>query len=127
GDAFRGSLTIQSSTPVSIVGLRFSGQEFSTIPIPVASPSNVPQQGPFGGPAASIFPQFAMSGGWATTIGLVNVSSTPIAGRIDIFDPNGNPLPVSWNGAQASTFNYSIPAKGSAFFAPRDSNGQSPF
>jgi hypothetical protein len=117
GDAFRGSLTIQSSTPVSIVGLRFSGQEFSTIPIAVTNPSNVAQQGSIGGAAAVIFPQFAMSGGWATTIGLVNMSSTPIAGRIDIFDPNGNPLPVTWNGAQASSFNYSIPAKGSALLA----------
>src|SRR5581483_6871647 len=68
GAAFRGSLEIQSQVPVSIVGLRFSGQEFSTVPIPVSSASS-PQ---------TVFPQFAMSGGWATTLGLVNNGATAV-------------------------------------------------
>jgi hypothetical protein len=127
GAAFRGSVTIQSSIPVSIVGIRFSSSEFSTLPAPISTAAGVPQQGNIGGPNAIMFPQFAMSGGWATTLGLLNTTSTAISGRIDIFDTDGNPMPVSLNGNRQSTFSYSIPARGSMIFAPRDSNGQSPF
>jgi hypothetical protein len=127
GNAFTGSLSIQSSVAVSIVGLRFSGQEFSTVPITVSGTSNVPQQGPVGGANATMFPQFAMSGGWATTVGMVNTASTPISGRLDLFDPSGKPLVVRLNDVTASTFTYSIPAHGSVTFAPRDAGGLSPF
>jgi len=125
--AFRGSVTMQSSIPVSIIGIRFSGAEFSTLPAPVSTAASVPQQGNIGGPNAVMFPQFAMSGGWATTLGLLNTTSTTASGRIDIFDTDGNPMPVTLNGNRQSTFSYSIPARGSLTFAPRDSNGQSPF
>jgi hypothetical protein len=68
-----------------------------------------------------------MSGGWATTLGLVNNTLSPISGRVDIFDSNGNPLVIPWNGQHNSTFTYTIPPYGTVIFAPRDSNGQSPF
>jgi hypothetical protein len=117
GAAFTGSLEVNSQVPVSIIGLRFSGQEFSTVPIAAA---NMPS-------TQTVFPQFAMSGGWATTLTLVNNSSSAVSGRIDIFDPSGNPLPLPWNGANKSTFTYSLAPHGSVLFAPRDNNGQSPF
>jgi hypothetical protein len=119
GSAFRGNLTIQSSLPVSIVGLRFSGGEFSSIP----TPSNAV------GTAGStiVFPQFAMAGGWATTLGLLNNGSGTMSGRVSIFDKDGRPMTVTLNGVTASSFGYAIPARGSLTLAPRDSNGQSPF
>jgi hypothetical protein len=117
GSSFRGSLEIQSQVPVSIVGLRFSGQEFSTVPTP--APNTTSSQ--------IVFPQFAMSGGWATTLGLVNNSSSTVSGRIDIFDPAGKASAIPWNGTNQSTFNYKLAPQGSVLFAPRDSNGQSPF
>src|SRR5687767_3388115 len=40
--AFRGSLVVQSSVPVSLIGLRFSGAEFSTLPIVPITPVGVP-------------------------------------------------------------------------------------
>jgi len=120
GAAFRGNVTIQSSIPVSIVGIHFSGIEFSTVPVPVAS-------APLSATSPVIFPQFAMSGGWATTLSLLNTSSGAISGRVDIFDTNGNPMIVTLNGTASSTFSYSIPARGSMTLAPRDANGQSPF
>ena len=119
GAAFTGSLSVQSSQPVSIIGLRFSGQEFSTVPVfPVTNP-----------PATSqiVFPQVAMSGGWATTFGLVNTTGNTISGRLDLFDPTGKPLVLTLNDTTASTFTYSIPARGSLTFAPRDPSGLSPF
>ncbi|PYS21525.1 MAG: hypothetical protein DMG11_27830, partial [Acidobacteria bacterium] len=91
GAAFRGNVTIQSSIPVSIVGIHFSGIEFSTVPVPVAS-------APLSATSPVIFPQFAMSGGWATTLSLLNTSSGAISGRVDIFDTNGNPMTVTLNG-----------------------------
>jgi hypothetical protein len=127
GAAFRGSISIQSSTPVSIIGLRFSGAQFSTLPVPVSNPATVPANGPVGGPNATMFPQFAMSGGWATVLDLVNNTSKPVSGRVDIFDPNGNPLAILWNGSRQSTFTYSIPPNGALSLSPRDTNGQSPF
>lgn len=119
GAGFRGSLRIRSSMPVSIVGLRFSGTEFSTAPLPSIGGSTVP--------ANIVFPQFAMSGGWATTVGLANIYAFPVIGRVDFFDPAGNPLSVELNGTKGSSFPYNIPPGGSLTLAPRDSNGQSPF
>jgi hypothetical protein len=131
GQAFEGSLDIQSPVAVSVIGLRFSGAQFSTLPVPANSPSPVPTRslgnGSVGGPSAVIFPQFAISGGWATTLGLLNNSSTSMSGRIDIFDSTGNPMSVNLNGVTKSTFTYALPPHGSGTLAPRDSNGQSPF
>jgi hypothetical protein len=72
-------------------------------------------------------PQFAISGGWATVLDLVNNTSSQISERVDIFDSNGNPLAVRWNGSSQSTFTYSIPTNGALSLSPRDANGQSPF
>jgi hypothetical protein len=127
GSTFEGSVTIESPIAVSIIGLRFSGAEFSTVPIPVTTGASVPLSGNVGGVNAAMFPQFALSGGWATTIGLVNTGTATASGRIDVFDPSGNPMPIPLNGESRSTFSYSIPARGSVLFAPRDSDGQSPF
>ncbi len=129
---FRGTLRIQSATPLAMLGLRFSGAEFSTLQvngspstggIPVRTLTN----GTVGGTNAILLPQFAMSGGWATQIALLNTSATTATGRVDIFDTNGNPMTVTLNGVTQSTFKYSISAGGAFLLAPRDINGQSPF
>ena len=141
GSGFRGSLRIQSSTPFAVVGLRFSGYIFSTLPVAVTAPvsgvpsrtlaagaaPNTPQAGNVGGSNALIIPQFAIAGGWATQIALVNDTTSTISGRIDLFDTAGNPLGANLNGETRSTFPYSIPVGGTFVLAPRDSNGQSPF
>ena len=59
-------------------------------------------------------------------LALVNNGSETINGRVDIFDPSGNPLPVKLNGVTQSTFTYSIAPAGTFVLAPRDANGQSP-
>jgi hypothetical protein len=116
--AFRGSLELQSSTPFAVLGLRFSGSEFSTLPVTGTAA---------GGNTSIVLPQFAMSGGWATQFALVNNGSAEAKGHIDIFDNSGNPMPVTLNGAKQSTFSYTIPPGGTFLLAPRDQNGQSPF
>src|SRR5207253_817299 len=81
--AFRGTLQVQSSTPFAVLGLRFSGIDFSTLSVTGTAVSS--------GSSAIIVPQFAIAGGWATQIALVNKNSSTAQGRIDIFDNSGNP------------------------------------
>lgn len=140
GTGFRGSLYMHSSAPFAAVGLRFSGIVFSTLPLAATAPvpgvptttltagstPNSPTAGTIGGATALIIPQFAIAGGWATQIALVNNTNATIVGRIDILDASGNPLATGLNGETRSTFTYSIPVGGTFVVAPRDSNGQSP-
>jgi hypothetical protein len=140
GSGFRGSLRLHSSTPFAVVGLRFSGFVFSTLPVAVTAPvpgvpsqtltagatPNTPQAGTVGGVNALIIPQFAIAGGWATQIALINNTTSTLSGRIDLFDTAGNPMGVNLNGETRSTFTYSVPVGGTFVLAPRDSNGQSP-
>jgi hypothetical protein len=74
-----------------------------------------------------MFPHFVMSGGWATALDLLNNTSSPMTGRVDVFDPSGNPLAVQWNGSTQSSFTYFVPPNGTVSLSPRDTNGQSPF
>jgi len=140
GQVFLGSVSIQSGTPFALLGLRFSGADFSTLSggnigtstavptrtLTAGSVAETPRAGIVGGVGAILLPQFAMGGGWATQITLVNTSGSASTGRIDIFDSNGQPLAVRLNGTTKSTFTYSIPAGGTFLLAPRDQNGQSP-
>src|SRR5438034_3509243 len=84
-----GSLRIQSASPFAVMGLRFAGTVFSTLPIAVAAgisgvPSitlaagptaNSPAAGTVGGATAVLIPEFAIAGGWATQVALVNNSN----------------------------------------------------
>ncbi|HEY2384569.1 MAG TPA: S53 family peptidase [Terriglobia bacterium] len=119
GSGFSGSLRLQSSSPFGVLGLRFSSANFSTSPVAVTAGAS--------GTTALALPQFAMGGGWATQLALVNNSAAVASGRAAVYDSSGNPMAVDLNGQTQSTFTYSIPAGGSMVLAPRDSNGQSPF
>jgi subtilase family serine protease len=119
GAGFSGSLRLQGTSGFAVLGLRFSSAEFSTSPVAVTTAAS--------GSTIIALPQFAMGGGWATQLALVNNGSAVASGRIDVYDPSGIHLSVNLNGATQSTFSYSIPAGGSFVLAPRDSNGQSPF
>ena len=128
GMGFRGSLRMQSSAPFAVVGLRFSGYVFSTLPTVASAPvPGVPSiSAGVGGSNALIVPQFVISGGWASQIALVNNTGATVSGRIDVFDASGNPMVVGLNGETKSSFAYSIPVGGTFLLTPRDSNGQSP-
>jgi hypothetical protein len=140
GTAFRGNLRLQGTAPFSVIGLRFTGVQFGAVPVTapgaaVAIPTRTlaggasmdsPRPGIIGGPGASLFPQFAISGGWASQVNLVNTGTAPATGRIDILDSNGNPMAVRLNDAIGSTFTYSLAPGASLILAPRDSNGQTP-
>src|SRR5207249_8552501 len=85
-NGFRGSLRMQSASPFAVMGLRFAGTVFSTLLIAVtagisgvpsitlaAGPTaNSPAAGTVGGTTAVLIPEFAIAGGWATQVALVN-------------------------------------------------------
>jgi type 1 glutamine amidotransferase len=109
--SFVGNLSVESTGPVSVLGLWFSGIHFSALPI---SRNEAP-------PATTIiFSQFALGGGWATQLSLTNDSAQTATGRIDLFDSAGNPMSVRLNGQTQSSFSYTIPAGGTFLLAPRD-------
>ena len=140
--SFQGTVTLQTPTPFALLGLRFSGQAFSTLPATLSgtTPGVVPQRdltggaitntplaGTIGGGQAIMLPHFVMGEGWATQIVLAEMDAKFATGRIDVFDTSGNPMAVKMNGATQSTFTYSINPNGTFLLAPRDANGQSPF
>jgi hypothetical protein len=127
---FTGSLAITSGTPVAAIGLRFRGQNFSTVPVTSLSPSSsVPIVTPgIGGNGAVVLPQFATGGGWESEIVIANFGSTSLNVRVDIFKQDGGPLLANLNGlTRSSITNITIPAFGIFILSPKDSKGDSDF
>jgi hypothetical protein len=118
-----------SNLPVSVIGLRFRGRNFSTIPATNLAPAEVPSTASsLLGPGAVLLPQFAAGGGWATELVLVNTNTSSLTVRVDLFKQDGTPLSASLNGQTASSFTgLIIPAGGVVTLAPRDKNGDDDF
>jgi hypothetical protein len=125
GTSFQGNLFFQSDVPVAVIGLRFQGLGFSTIPVVGLSQAyDVPVLGAgVGGLGAVILPQFAVGQGWASQIGVTNTGQNSLPFRIDLFDQNGQPLVTNMNGQTGSSFqNLSINGGGSYFTSTTTSN-----
>lgn len=120
-----------SSLPVSVIGLRFRGSNFSTLPATNLSGSTSPLPTiaqNVGGPGAVLLPQFAAGSGWASELVMANSGTSPMTVRVDLFKQDGTPLTATMNGQTASSFtNISIPAGGAAVLAPRDAQGNDDF
>ena len=132
---FTGMLAIasagSSNLPVSAIGLRFRGANFSTLPVTSFSgtTSPLPSIAPgVGGTGAVLLPQFAADGGWATELVLGNTGTASMTVRVDLFKQDGTPLTTALNGTSGSSFtNLTIPAGGVLTLAPRNSNGDDDF
>jgi hypothetical protein len=113
---FSGSLQITSTVPISVVGVKFRGQNYSTIPVTDLAPSNTPipaMSSGVGGLGAVLFPQFVTGGGWATEIVIVNTTANSLTVRLDVFTPDGTPLNIRLNGQTSSSFtNLTVPGNG---------------
>ena len=122
---FDGSLMVVSNIPVAVLGVRFRGSTFSTIPITsLSSPETVPLiSAGVGGPFALILPPFAAGGNWSSEIVISNTTAIPLTVRIDLFRQDGGPLTTRLNGQSGSSFqNIVIPAEG-LLIANNDDNG----
>ena len=115
---FNGTVAISSTVPVAMVGLRFRGPNFSTVPVTATGPvSGVP-----GG--AVILPQFAEGRGWASEIVFINIGSGPLTVRADFFGQDGKPMDVTLDGVTDHTFTTSaIPPGGVFILDPGDVSG----
>jgi hypothetical protein len=120
---FTGTLAITSTSPVSVIGLRFRWYNFSTLPVTnLSTPAPIPQiSAGIGGPGAILLPQFVAGGGWGTEIVIVNTGTTSQAVRVDLFKPDGTALKATLNGTTASSFtDIVIPGGGVFVLAPHD-------
>jgi hypothetical protein len=118
-----GTLAITSTSPVSVIGLRFRWWNFSTLPVTnLSTPSPVPQiAAGIGGPSSILLPQFVAGGGWGTEIVIVNTGTTSLTVRVDLFKPDGTALKATLNGTTASSFtDIVIPGGGVFVLAPHD-------
>jgi len=122
-----------SSLPVSVIGLRFRGSNFSTLPVTNLSGNagSLPfldSANTIGGAGSILLPQFAAGGGWATELVLMNTGTSSLTVRVDLFKPDGTPLSTALNGQTASSFtNLAIPAGGVLTLAPRNRDGDDDF
>jgi hypothetical protein len=126
-----GTLSVTSTNPVSVIGLRFRGANFSTLPITnLSNPGTVPsfKEG-VGGPGAVLLPQFAAGGGWATELVIVNDGTASMTVEVDLFKQDGTALSTSLNNkAAASSYpSITIPPGGVYVLAPRDAAGHDDF
>jgi hypothetical protein len=119
---FTGTLVINSTSPVSIVGLKFRGPNYTTIPVTDLSPANTPIptiSSGVEGLGAVLFPQFVAGAGWATEIAVVNTTASSLTVRLDVFTQDGAPLTVTLNGQTFSSFtNLVIPSNGLLTIVP---------
>jgi hypothetical protein len=129
-----GTLAITSSgtsgLPVSVIGLRFRGMNFSTLPVTDLSGFSGPLPSiatGVGGAGAVLLPQFAAGGGWVTEVVLSNTTSSPMTVRVDLFKQDGTPLTTKLNGISGNTFNATIAGNGVVVLAPRDIDGDDDF
>jgi hypothetical protein len=126
-----GTLSITSTTPIAITGLRFRGANFSTLPVTSLSTSTsslpVFSTG-IGGAGAILLPQFVAGGGWATEIVIANTGTAVLTVRLDLFKQDGTALTTRLNGTSGSSFTgLSVPVGGVLMIAPRDNHGDSDF
>jgi hypothetical protein len=125
----QGTIAITSSMPISVVGLRFRGINFSTMPVNnLGTPGAVPViSAGVGGANSVLLPQFVSGGGWVSQIVVGNNGTTSLSVRVDLFKEDGTHLSAQLNGTTASTFNLTIPGGGVATLAPRNSLGDDDF
>lgn len=91
-----------ASGGLSVLGLRFGGEAFTSIPTEA--------------PAGNAFamPQLAFGGGWYTALYFSNTTGNPVSVTANFVGEDGNPLPVADAGGTAKTLD--LAAAGSALF-----------
>src|SRR5262249_7629900 len=110
---FTGTVQVDSTVPISVIGIRFRGLNFtatplvplaiSTLPLPILTTG-------VGGTGASLLPVFAVDGRWATEIMLINTNASSVTVRLDLYNDDSSPLTTGLNGQLVSSItNVVIP------------------
>jgi hypothetical protein len=128
---FTGTVQVDSTVPISVVGIRFRGLNFSAIPLIPLAVSTVPLPiltSGVGGTGASLLPVLAVDGRWATELILINTNTSSVTVRLDLYNEDSSALTTAFNGQTVSSItNVVIPARGIVVYAPRDRNGDDDF
>lgn len=114
GISVSGTLSFNSSLPVSVIAIRgFTNErfEFLITTLPVIDSTSVSF-------SSATIPHFADGGGWTTQLVLVNPGDTPISGNVQFVSPGssstaGVPLSVNVNGQTNTIFNYTVQRRSS--------------
>jgi hypothetical protein len=125
-----GTLSIESTTPLSVTSIRFGGSTFSAVPATnLGVTSSLPEMSlGVGGPNALLLPLFVEGRGWATQIALSNPGSSTVVFRLDLFKNDGSPMTANLNGRTGISFiNFAIAKGGVVVLAPRNATGDGPF
>ena len=106
---FRGTVTLNSSLPVSTIALRGLANErseflFTTLPVMGLSATSS---------ETAIVPHFVDGGGWSTRIVLVNPTDLVISGTMEFIDPGsettgGLPIELELDGQTGQSFSYTL-------------------
>src|SRR5262249_48952558 len=105
---FVGSLTLDSSQPLSSITLRQRTNSvgeplYATLPVVDLSASSGSQL---------VFPHLAVGEGYVTQLILINRSSQPVSGQVRFFASSGSPLTLRANGSNVTDLNYAIQGNG---------------
>jgi P pilus assembly chaperone PapD len=92
-----------SSGNVAVLGLRFNGSAFTSIPTTTGSPTN---------PASSVLPQFAFGGGWYSALYFTNLTGSAVSFPVSFVSDAGTPLAVP--ALAGSTTQVNLAAYGTA-------------
>jgi P pilus assembly chaperone PapD len=92
-----------SSGSVGVLGLRFDGAAFTSIPAVSESAVN---------PASSVLPQLAFGGGWYSALYFTNVTGSAVSFPVDFVSDAGEPLTVPSVGGTSTQVN--VAAHGTA-------------
>jgi hypothetical protein len=124
-----GTLSISSAVSIAVVGLRFRGANFSTLPttsLTAATAVPVRETG-VGGTGSVILPHFASGGGWDSEIVISNNGAAALTVRVDLYKQDGSALVSNLNNQSKSSFTgLTIPAGGVLVLAPKE-GGDDPF
>jgi len=99
-----------SSGSVAVLGLRFNGAAFTSIPTTSAAPSNS---------GSSILSQFAFDGGWYSALYFSNPTGTAVSFPVNFVSDAGTPLSVP----TGSSTQVRLPAYGTAIIEAPDGGG----
>jgi P pilus assembly chaperone PapD len=92
-----------SSGSVGVLGLRFDGSAFTSIPTTNNASTN---------PASSVLPQLAFGGGWYSALYFTNVTGSAVSFPVDFVSDAGEPLTVPSVGGTSTQVN--VAAHGTA-------------
>ena len=109
--SFKGSITIQGSSPIAVVALRTlinEDGEFLMTTQPVADLDAPLQASPLH------LPQVVAGGGYTTDVLLVNPGATVLTGRLGFYDPKGKEMDAGIPGTTGGNVAYRVEPHGTA-------------